>query len=412
MASFKATISAGGTPTPFGIFDAEKDFQMDADSMVTFVKRKLGDDILSVELTNKQIWMSFEEATLEYSRVVNEYQAKSQLGNLLGNSLNIPDNEDDVEGNPVYNGGPQGAENKFPRETLEFLMRKAEPYASHAAVGGSYNIYSGSIDLENGVQDYDIYDKLKIDVEGTDTFVKDITALQNQKLRIFEVQHYSPQAAYRFFDTTSAINYLNNEFAFESFTPETVFYVLPVFEDLLRAGQMDISNRVRRSNYSYELIGKNLRIFPRPTVNSSGKKMFIRFGKATDGVAPDITDASIDGVSGLHNLPWDNISYNGINSIGRQWVRQYTYALSKEVLGLVRSKFGSVPIPSGDLQLNGSDLLSQAQSEKEKLMTNLKEMLDSMTYDKLLEGQAAEVGNMQTILKAVPIPLGKVITIG
>ena len=103
MASFKATITAGGTPTPFGIFDSEKDFQMDADSMVTFVKRKLGDDILSVELTNKQIWMSFEEASLEYSRVVNEYQAKSQLGNLLGNSLNIPDNEDDE-----YNGGPQG----------------------------------------------------------------------------------------------------------------------------------------------------------------------------------------------------------------------------------------------------------------------------------------------------------------
>ena len=240
MASFKLSTS----PTPFGIFDAEKDFQIDADSMVTFVKRKLGDDILSVELTNKQIWMSFEEAALEYSRVVNEYQAKSQLGNLLGNSLNIPDNEADESGNDVYDGGPQGGEGKFPRETLEYLMRKAEPYASHAAVGGSYNIFSGSIALENGVQDYDIYDTLQIDVEGTDTFVKDIEALQNQKLRIFEICHYSPQAAYRFFDTTSAINYLNNEFAFESFTPETVFYVLPVFEDLLRSQQMDISNRV------------------------------------------------------------------------------------------------------------------------------------------------------------------------
>ena len=409
MASFKLSTN----PTPFGIFDSEKDFQLDADSMVTFVKRKLGDDILSVELTNRQIWMSFEEAALEYSRIVNEYQAKSQLGNLLGNSLNVPDNAQDEAGNDVYDGGPQGGESKFPRETLEYLMRKAEPYASHAAVGGSYNIFSGSISLENGIQDYDIYDKLQIDVNGTDTFVKDIPALQNQKLRIFEICHYSPQAAYRFFDTTSAINYLNNEFAFESFTPETVFYVLPVFEDLLRAQQMDISNRVRRSNYSYELIGKNLRIFPRPTVESTqGKKLYIRFGKATDGLVPDIDDASIDGVSGLHNLPWNNISYAGINSIGRQWIRQYTFALSKEVLGLVRSKFGSIPIPNGDLQLNGSDLLSQAQSEKEKLMTNLKEMLDSMTYDKLLEGQAAEVGNMQTILKAVPIPLGKVITIG
>ena len=409
MASFQNTTS----PTPFGIFDSEKDFILDANSMTTFVKRKLGDDILSVELTNKQIWMSFEEATLEYGKIVNEYQAKSQLGNLLGNDLGTSsDDQNFVDGsNDTLDGGPRGGENKFPRETLEYLMRKAEPYASHAAVGGSYNIYSGSIDLVDGQQDYDIYETMKIDVDGTATLVKDIATFQQQKLRIFEIQHFSPQAAYRFFDTTSAINYLNNEFAFESFTPETVFYVLPVFEDLLRAQQMDISNRVRRSNYSYELIGKNLRIFPRPTVTDS-KKLYIRFGKATDGLVPDITDSSIEGVSGLHNLPWNNISYAGINSIGRQWIRQYTFALSKEVLGLVRSKFGSIPIPNGDLQLNGSDLLSQAQSEKEKLMTNLKEMLDSMTYDKLLEGQAAEVGNMQTILKAVPIPLGKVITIG
>ena len=407
MASFASTTS----PTPFGVFDSEKDFQIDATAMVTFVKRKLGDDILSVELTNKQVWMSFEEATLEYSRIVNEYQAKSQLGNLLGNALNVPSNDPDGEGNPQYDGGPQGAESTFPRETLEFLMRKAEPYASHAAVGGSFNVYSGSIDLVNGQQDYDLYETLKIIDPADDTEKLATEVFPNQKLRIFEVMHYSPQAAYRFFDTTSAINYLNNEFAFESFTPETVFYVLPVFEDLLRAQQMDVSNRVRRSNYSYEIIGKNLRIFPRPTVETS-KKMYVRFGKATDGLNPDIDDDSINGVSGLHNLPWNNISYAGINSIGRQWIRQYTFALSKEVLGLVRSKFGSIPIPNGDLQLNGSDLLSQAQSEKEKLVSNLKEMLDSMTYDKLLEGQAAEVGNMQTILKAVPIPLGKVITIG
>ena len=131
-----------------------------------------------------------------------------------------------------------------------------------------------------------------------------------------------------------------------------------------------------------------------------------------DPMDPAITDESIDGVSGMHNVPFNNIKYQMVNSMGRQWIRQYTFALSKEVLGLVRSKFGSIPIPNGDLQLNGSDLLSQAQGEKEKLITSLREMLDSLTYDKLLESQAAETGNMQTILKTVPIPLGKCITLG
>ena len=213
MASFQNTTS----PTPFGIFDDEKDFIIDANSMVTFVKRKLGDDILSVELTNKQIWMSFEESTLEYSRIINEYQTKSQLGNLLGNDLGTSaDNQVyDASNNNEIDGGPRGAENKFPRETLEFLMRKAEPYASHAGTGGSYNIYSGSITLVNGQQDYNLYDDMTFvdPADGQSKLAK--AAFPKQKLRIYEIQHFSPQAAYRFFDTTSAINYLNNEFAFE-----------------------------------------------------------------------------------------------------------------------------------------------------------------------------------------------------
>ena len=129
MANLATTLNAGSKPTPFGVFDAEKDFQLDADSMVTFVKRKLGDDILSVELTNKQVWMSFEEATLEYGRIVNEYQTKSQLSNLLGNDLGT-NSDDQTVNDGTVDGGPRGSENKFPRETLEYLIRKAEPYAT------------------------------------------------------------------------------------------------------------------------------------------------------------------------------------------------------------------------------------------------------------------------------------------
>ena len=120
----------------------------------------------------------------------------------------------------------------------------------------------------------------------------------------------------------------------------------------------------------------------------------------------------MDGISSPHNLPYGNISFSAINSMGRQWIRQYTLGCCKEVLGLVRSKFGSIPIPNGDLQLNGGDLISAGKEEKERLRTELREMFDSLTYDKLIEGQATEAGNIMTILKTVPIPLGKCITIG
>ena len=388
------TFANTSNPTPFAAFDSESDFQSDADSMVTFVKRKLGDDILSVELTSKQIWMCFEESVFEYGMLMNEYATKSQLSNLLGMST----------------GSTSGSEGKFPRETLEFLARKAEPYAAHAGIGGSWDVVSGSITLSSGTQDYNIYSDLK---DASGNLISEHARNSPQtKLRIFEVFHFSPQAAYRFFDTTSAINYLNNEFAFESFTPETVFYVLPVFEDLLRAGQMDISNRVRRSNYSYQIIGTNIRIFPRPTEAGHGTKLWLQVGFSMDPMNPSYTDESIGGVSGPSNVPFGNITYISINSMGRQWIRQYTLANCKELLGQVRSKFSSVPIAGGDLQLNGADLVGAGKEEKERLRNELREMLDSLTYDKLLEVEAAEVDSMRKVLAAIPVPMGKAITMG
>jgi len=230
-------------------------------------------------------------------------------------------------------------------------------------------------------------------------------------MRVFEIMHFNPSAAYRFFDTTSAINYLNNEFSFESFTPETVFYVLPVFEDILRGGQMNISNRVRRSNYSYRVTGTKLRIYPMPTAVDP-LKLWIRVGFESNPLSPAFTDNSITGVSNLSNVPYGNFVYTRVNSLARQWVRQYTLALCKELLGMIRSKFGTVPIPGGELTLDGGDLKSSAKEEKEKLRTDLKEMLDSMTYNKLIETKAAEIENQQKILKAIPVPMGRVITIG
>ena len=390
MATFANTTS----PTPFGTFDDDTQFQSDADKIVTFVKRKLGDDILSVELTKKQIWANFEEAMFKYSNLVNQYQTKSQLNNFLG----------------LATGSMSGSEQKHPRENLEFLGRFAEPYATEAGIGGSYNMTSGSIQLVKGQQDYDIYTDLK-DAAGNAIFTNTTLNPHRSKMRIREVFHFNPTQAYRFFDTTSAINYLNNEFSFESFTPETIFYVLPVFEDILRAGQLKVSQKVRRSNYSYQIIGTKIRVFPKPT-QQDPKKMFMRVSFAPDPLKPAFSDATIDGVSNMSNIPFGNLSYSKINSMAKQWIRQYTLALSKELLGLIRSKFGSVPIPGGDLQLNGSDLVSAGKTEKDGLITQLREMLDSMTYDKIVETDTARAESVRKQLSMIPMPNGKAIIMG
>ncbi len=390
MATFANTTS----PTPFGSFDDDTQFQSDADKVVTFIKRKLGDDILSVELTKKQIWANFEEAMFEYSSLVNQYQTKSQLNNFLG----------------LATGSMSGSEQKHPKENLEFLGRFAEPYAMEAGIGGSYNMVSGSIQLVKNQQDYDIYSELK-DEAGSALFTNSTYNSHRSKMRIREVFHYNPTQAYRFFDTTSAINYLNNEFSFESFTPETIFYVLPVFEDVLRAGQLKLSQKVRRSNYSYQIIGTKIRIFPKPTT-SDPKKMFMRVSFAPDPLNPSYRDDTIYGVSNMSNIPFGDLSYSKINSMAKQWIKQYCLALSKELLGLIRSKFSSVPIPGADLQMNGTDLVTAGKAEKDQLVTQLKEMLDSMTYDKIVETDTARAENIRKQLSMIPMPNGKAIIMG
>jgi len=385
VATFANTTNA----TPFGVFDDDSEFKTEADQMVVFVKRKMGDDVLSVELTKKQIFANMEEAGLEYSSILNQYQAKSQLVNFLGFST----------------GSMSGSQEKYVRDNLEYLTRFAEPYAMEAGIGGSYNSTSGSIQLQGGRQDYDMYTELK---DGNDTPLFDSS---KGKLKIAEVFHFNPQAAYRFFDTTSAVNYLNNEFSFESFTPETIFYVLPVFEDILRAGQLDLSNRVRRSNYSYEVNGTKIRIFPTPTIGSE-KKLWIRVRQYPDPTSPAYKDEMIHGVSNMSNIPFGNLTYSRINSIGKQWIRQYTLALSREQLGMVRSKFGNIPIPGGDVSLNGTDLVAQGREDQTNLKTQLKEMLETMTYDKLIEIQSTRAEQMNKQLRYVPMPLGKAIFMG
>jgi hypothetical protein len=395
MTTFATTIN----PTPFGFFDAEAAFQTEADSMVLFVKRKLGDDVLSVELTKKEIWACFEEACCEYSRLIHEMKITSDLTNVLG----MPTGSTDLT-------------NKYAKRTVEYLLRMAEPYATEAYVGGSYDATLGYIDLISGQQDYNIYKDVKVATgNNKDQVVFDtIPSGSKGKMKVVELFHMEPLASQQFLLNASNItNFLATNFNYESYVNSTVFYVLPVFEDVLRRGMLETAFRVRRSNYSYEIIGSNLRIYPVPSTDLQTGKLFIKLMTPHNPLSPSAyTDDSIYGISGPSNIPFGNIPFATINQPGKQWIRQYTLALCKELLGLIRSKFSSIPIPNADLQLNGADLVSQGRDDKDKLTTQMKEFLGNLTHAKLLEQDALASENMQKQLRYIPMPLGKSIVIG
>ena len=364
--------------------------------MVTFVKRKLGDDVLSVELTSKQIWSCFEEATLEYSRAVQELKIVSELANVLGQPT-----------------GSTDLTNRYPQRTLDFLLRLADAYAYASNVGGSFDSQLGYIPLQFGVQDYNIYTQLTSS-NNPRVLVKDTLPTGSKgKLRVVEVFHFEPIAAQSFLLNASNItNFLATNFNYESYVNSTVFYVLPVFEDVVRRGMLKEAFRVRRSNYSYEIIGTNLRIYPMPATDLDVGNLWVRVTTPPNILNPDFQDDSIYGVSGPENVPFSLLPYSTITQPGRQWIRQYTLALAKELLGLVRSKFQTVPIPGAELTLDGDALRQQAREDKEKLTTNLHEFLNQLTNEKLLQSQAAIGEAMQKLLRYTAIPNGRAIIFG
>lgn len=390
MATFLQTIN----PTPFKIYDQDSTFQSDADPMILFVKRKLGDDVLSCEITSKQIWAAFEESTMEYSRHIQELKIRSDLVQVLGQ--------------------PTGSNytNVYPNQTLDYLMRLAEPYATAATTGGSYNAMMGFIDLVPGKQDYDIYSDLKSDITPTLALFDTLPSGSKGKMRLVEVFHFEPSAAQRtLLNASNLTNFLATNMNYESYVNSTVFYVLPVFEDVLRRGALEHAGRVRRSHFSWEIIGTKLRIYPIPTSAVYLGKLYIKVMPRQDPLNPAFQDDSINGVSGPHNFPFQVLPYSSITQPGKQWIRQYCLALCMEMLGWIRSKFSTIPIPNADLTLNGESLLTRAREDKEKLTTQLKEFLENLTNEKLIEQQANIAANINKQLRFVPMPLGKAISI-
>lgn len=361
--------------TPFGLFDTDTQFQTDADKIVNWVNKKLGVSSICVELEDTDIYASFEEAVIEYSSYINQYQFKSVAASLLGSPT----------------GSLDGNQNKYPANTLEMIKRQAEPYGDMAGVGGNFTLHSGSFTTTVGMQNYDLQSIMSASFTGSNG--------QAVKVQIKEIFHLNPTTGYRFFGTTSAVNYLNNQFSFESFTPETIFYMLPVWEDILRGMQFETSNRVRRSNYSYDINNNVVKLYPTPT---SATQVYFTYWMPKDPYAAT-ADHQLHGVANISNAPFGNIQYSKVNSLSKQWIWKMTMALAKEILGQIRSKYATIPIPNADVTLNGPELINDAKIEQDRLRAELKEMLEDTTYQRIAAREAEVADNINKVVSRSPL---------
>ena len=390
------------TAVPFGIYLNSTDFLSGAADQVDYTYRKLGGDLLEIELSEKQVYTAYEEATLEYSYLVNIHQAKNSLGDSLGATTASFDHLGEYKAGTLsssLSGGNVAL--KYTKFSYGYARRFGDAAATEATVGGTQNFYSSSFTLKDDVQDYDLISAISSSVDSGS--LPATIDYQNKRIMIRRVYYLSPRAIWRFYGYYGGLGATGNLSTYGQFADDSTFQLVPVWQNKAQAAEYEDAIRTRTSNYSYEIRNNKIRIFPIPPSLLNNKKMWFEFTVDGDPWEDDADRPSgVDGVNNMNTLPFANIPFESINSIGKQWIRRFALALSKEMLGQIRGKFSTLPIPGESVTLNHSELLSQGKEEQDKLREELKTILDEMTYPKLIETDAQMTENAQKVFTSAP----------
>jgi len=356
--------------TPFGTFDSDADFQAEADPFADWCAKRLGYPIVDVELQDVNFYTCFEEAVYEYSYNVNQFNIQQNLLSLMGSSTGSNVTQRNISTNM---GG---------------LVQLATEYGSETFTNGNVKFYSSSIDITVGKQRYDL-----------DTLIRDVK-VPTGSIEIKKVHHYSPPASMRFYDPYLGNQAMLDTFGFGAYSTGVSFMLMPMYADLLRIQAIEFNDLMRKSAFTFEIIKNELRIFPVPTKNF---KLWIEYIVKEERSNP--LKYPNGQVSDMSNAPYDYMVYSKINSPGKTWIYSFGLALAKEMLGYIRGKYGSIPIPNGETTLNAADLLSAATAEKQALVEQLRTMLDTMTRSKLLEAKRLETEALAASLNGTPLSI-------
>jgi hypothetical protein len=376
-----------GSPTytdnalPFRFYTSSADFQSDCVKVAEFVAIRLGYPLVDVELQSGSMFTAFEEAITTYGNELYAYLVRDNLLSLEGFEV----------------------QDFFFNETIitpnfEPIIRISKQYGSEAGTGGNVPWYTGSIALTSSIQDYDL--KEWASNEGITGSIELKRVFYKEPIPA-SARYLSPYDGWGFGGAVAAgITGLGG------FGGGTGFLMMPLSYDMQVIQAIEMNEQVRLSNYSFEVHNNVLRLFPIPgpfgrSTDEGVGNVWFEYIKNNDRISGSV-EVSTGLVSNASNVPYTNPNYTLINSIGRQWIFEYTLALCKEILGYVRGKYSTIPIPNADITLNQSDLLSAATTEKTSLLEKLRGYFDETSRSALLARRAEEKENMDKELDGVP----------
>jgi hypothetical protein len=370
--------------TPYGTYDSDSTFKTDIISVTKWVAKRLGFPVLQLEIPSGSIYACFEESISEYSSHINNYNIKNWMWEQYGERQRISGSLSTGSLNPVV-------PTRGPSITL------SEKYGQAVNIGGNVDLKKGYITLSGSKQDYDLQ-----------TLWADVSESYN-RIEVQRVFNHMPSSVTRFYDPYAGSfdqRQLLDAFGFGNVSPAISFILKPISYDLARANAIETSDLVRKSAYSFEIHNNNLRIFPKPLSADSGEKIWFDYYVKKDLINTNNVSGSMQGgISDPSNVPYKFITYSSINQPGRQWIRKFTAALAKELLGIIRSKYSAMPIPDGEVTLDGEGLKTEGREEKTQLLEEIKEFLESVSLTEKLKAEAEEANAQQEVLAKAPLPI-------
>ena len=383
---------------PFTVYTSDRYFLSGAADQVAYTYKKLGGDVLDIEMTKEQVFTAYQESVLEYSYLLNIHQAKNVMSDLLGAKTGSFTEDGQLQST----GSLEDVALRYPRYSFGLARRVGDGVSHEAGFGGDTRIYSASFNTKVGTQDYDL--QSLISSSANDGDFGSSNPVGDKKVIITKVYYKTPQSMWRFYGYYGGLNTVGDLASYGQYADDSTFQLVPPWQNKAQAMAFEDAIYTRNSHFSYNIKDNRLRIFPQP-VRTSPTKMWVDFYVESDTPWSE-TSATRTGVNGINNvnsLPFENTPYQKINSIGKQWIRRFALALSKEMLGNTRSKFASIPIPGDAVTLDGPALISQGQTEQDKLREELKTVFDELTYAKLAATDAEMSDAINKVEEKVPL---------
>jgi len=394
---------------PFGVYTGSISFISGASAQVAYVYKKLGGDVIDIELTANNVYAAYEEAVLEYSYIINLHQGKNVLSSVLGEQSGTFDHKGEfIGGNETISGSNL----KYPRFSLGYSRRVGDAGASAGGFGGTVPQYSASFKPVQDQQDYDIQQIIQdASSTGTDQAGDPVPyagKVGRKRVLVTKVFYRSPRAMWRFYGYYGGVGVVGNYSTYGQFADDATFEIIPTWQNKMQAIMYEDSIFTRTSHYSYELIDGKLRLLPTPSsygMDGLNDRIWFKFYVDAEAFATGSYDVGVEGINNINTIPFENLPYENINSMGKQWIRKYALALCKEMLGQIRGKFTTLPIPGESVTLNHSELLSQAKDEQTELKEKLKEMLKEVEYAALAKSDQEITDAASNVLKITPLPI-------